>query len=108
MSHRPFRGLYTRYVVVCNILFASTSEEGHHQHLCLLFERLELHGLLLNMPKCAFGTSELEFLGNILSKDGIHCFLVKVKVAAHFSQSTSRRKMWEFLGLLNFHWRFVP
>ena len=46
-----------------DLLITFTTPKEHLQHLKLILERLENHGLLINIPKSIFGVSELDFLG---------------------------------------------
>jgi phosphoenolpyruvate carboxylase len=46
------RGLDFCYAYIDDILLYSHSPEEHEQHLRILFERLQTHGILLNPGKC--------------------------------------------------------
>ena len=50
---------------------ASRNAEEHAIHLCQLFTRLREHGLVINMEKCVFGASSIQFLGHHLSAEGV-------------------------------------
>lgn len=102
------RGLDFAFVYIDNILIASANAQEHKQHLKLLFERLQEHTLVINPSKCHFGKSEIDFLGYRVNTDGITPLDEKVKVIRNFPQPTSRRKLQEFLGLVNFYHRFIP
>jgi hypothetical protein len=47
-----------------DILVASANELSHLSHLRQLLERLREYGLVLNLEKCQFGRSEVDFLGH--------------------------------------------
>ena len=38
--------------------------EEHINHLNIIFKRFEKYGIIINPIKCAFGKSEVEFLGH--------------------------------------------
>ena len=57
-------GLHFVFVYLNDILVASANVEEHAHHLRLLFERLQQHGLVINVGKCQFGRSEINFLGH--------------------------------------------
>ena len=61
----------TTFVYIDDILGASRYAESHKQHLCLLFQRLQQHGLVINVPKCQFGHSSLDFRGHCITGTGI-------------------------------------
>ena len=52
------------------LIFSKTKEE-HVQHVRTVLQRLIDHKLSANPKKCAFHTDSVEFLGYILSKDGV-------------------------------------
>ena len=65
------RGLDFTYAYIDDILVASSSAEEHLRHLRLVLERLEEHGLLINVAKSVFGVPELEILGYHRDHTGI-------------------------------------
>ncbi|XP_075539868.1 uncharacterized protein LOC142574730 [Dermacentor variabilis] len=84
---------------------ASSSPEQHPDRLRLLFARLQEHGLTLNTAKCVFGVNNIEFLGHLVTPEGVQPLDGKVEALCDFPHPTSLRKLREFLGLLNFHRR---
>ena len=101
-------GLPFCYAYIDDLLVASSSPEEHQQHLRQVFQRLSEHGIIINPSKCRFGVSELEFLGHTVSSQGIRPSDTKVKAITDFPMPMSLRKLREFLGLVNFHHRFIP
>ncbi|BHF71413.1 hypothetical protein SprV_0401447100 [Sparganum proliferum] len=73
------RGLSFIYVYIDDILVASSSEEEHASHLRQIFDRLQQHGLQLNVEKCTFGVTSLDFLGHHVDQHGITPLLEKSK-----------------------------
>ncbi|GBM89585.1 Retrovirus-related Pol polyprotein from transposon opus [Araneus ventricosus] len=65
------RGLPGVYAFVDDILIASKNHEDHYHHLKTLFSRLDEYGLCMNVSKCTFGASTINFF---------RCFIPK---AAH-------------------------
>lgn len=101
------RGLPFVFAYIDDILVASSSPDEHQQHLRMIFRRLNSFGLIINVAKCVFGVTNLQFLGHLISAEGVRPLESKVKAIFDFPQPTSLRKLREFLGLLNFHRRFV-
>ena len=64
-----FRPYLRRFVLVFfdDILVFSPTLELHLQHLRLVLELLRQHQLYAKKSKCAFGCSEVENLGHIIS-----------------------------------------
>ena len=102
------RGLHFCYVYIDDLLIASSSPEEHLQHLRLVLERLDDHGILINVAKSLFGRSSLDFLGHHVDATGIRPLEEKVHTIRSFPQPTSQRKLREFVGLVNFYRRFIP
>lgn len=96
------------YVFVDDILVASRSPEEHLEHLKILFDRLQQHGLSLKPSKCIFGVSSLEFLGVKVSEFGIEPLSDRVDCILKFPQPNTLTQLRRFLGLYNFYRRFLP
>ena len=73
-----------------------------------MLQRFVQYGILINPHKCLLGVSELQFLGHQVNKDGVSPLPSQVKVIQNFPQPPTLRKLWEFLGLVNFYHRFIP
>ncbi|XP_037561334.1 uncharacterized protein LOC119449239 [Dermacentor silvarum] len=67
----------------------------------------EEYGLLTNPALCVLGIDDIEFLGNRMTREGIRPSEKKVQALCEFPRPTSIRKLREFIGLLNFHRRFL-
>jgi hypothetical protein len=64
LMDRVIAGLDGVFCYLDNILVASPDLTAHQQHLRLLLARLREYGLVLNVKKCVFGQSAVEFLGH--------------------------------------------
>jgi cleavage and polyadenylation specificity factor subunit 1 len=102
------RGFDFVYAYIDDLLIASSSPEEHMQHLRTVFHQLSQFGIVINPLKCEFGADHLSFLGHHVSKEGIAPLEEKVKSVKDFPQPNSKRKLREFLGLINFYHRFIP
>ena len=58
-------------VFIDDILIYSASWVDHLKHLRMVFEKLREHQFYLKRSKCAFGKTELLYLGHIISQDGV-------------------------------------
>ncbi len=79
------RGLDFCYSYIDDLLIASLSPEEHLNHLRLVLERLDMHGLLINVSKSSFGVPEL---GHHVSSAGIQPLAAKVQVVRDFPKLT--------------------
>ena len=105
---KVLRGLHFCYAYMDDLLIASTTPDKHLQHVCLVFERLSKHGVVVNPHKCVFGVTSLTFLGHHIDQHGISPLQEKVRAARNFPQPSSQRKLRDFMGLVNFYHRFIP
>ena len=54
-----------------NIVIYSRSEKEHLEHLEEIFTRLKAAGLKLKLEKCCFFKKHIQYLGHLISADGI-------------------------------------
>jgi hypothetical protein len=68
-----FRKHLRKFVLVFfdDILIYSQSMTDHLQHLQIVFELLKGHQLVAKRNKCAFGIPQVEYLGHVISKEGV-------------------------------------
>ena len=73
LMNEVFRPLLDKSVVIYldDILIYSRSWEDHQRHIAEVLDRLRAHQLYAKISKCEFGKSKVEFLGHIVSNDGV-------------------------------------
>ena len=91
-----------------DMLIASKSVSEHKEHLSILFDRLEEHGLIVKPEKCKFGLPKIDFLGHEVNKHGIRPLTCKVEAIKHYSQPLTAKSLQRFLGMVNFYHGFIP
>ena len=71
--HEVLQPYLDKFVVVSldDILIYSKNEAEHLQHLALVLQKLREHHLYAKLSKCAFNLQEVEFLGHVVSSEGI-------------------------------------
>ena len=102
------QGLEFAFVYIDDILVASRDVGAHKQHLRLLFQRLQEHGLVINVSKCQFGLDTLDFLGHRITNTGIMPLPEKVDAITRFERPITIKGLQEFVGMVNFYRRFLP
>ena len=104
-----FRGHLDKFVIVFmdDILIYSKNVEEHKQHFKQIFEILRTNQLYAKLSKCAFFTSYVEFLGHLISDEGISVDPKKVKVVADWAIPKDKTEVRSFLGLASYYRRFV-
>lgn len=95
------------FVYLDDILIFSETEDKHKTHLRMVFQKLNDYGLTINVSKCVFGVSEINFLGHLVSGTGTTPLPEKVEPILHYPKPTTVKELRRFLGLLNFR-RFLP
>jgi len=72
-----------------------------------VLQRLWDAGLQVNLKKCEFHVTRTEYLGFILSTDGIKVNPEKVSIVTNWTAPINLRGVQLFLGFCNFYWRFI-
>uniref|UniRef100_UPI00358E72B9 uncharacterized protein n=1 Tax=Myxine glutinosa TaxID=7769 RepID=UPI00358E72B9 len=65
------------------------------------------HGLIINPAKCRFGVATIDFLGYRITVHGAVPLPAKVEAVRAFPRPRMIKGLQEFLGMVNFHHRFV-
>ena len=64
--------------------------------------------MVINLEKCSFHLSEIEFLGHYVSARGALPLSSNVEAVQKFPEPASVKDMQVFLGMVDFYRRFVP
>ena len=108
MNH-VFHEYIGRFVLVYfdDILIYSRTMDEHLRHLRLVFECLRNESLYINRAKCSFVSDRTNFLGFIVTKDGITVDESKITAIRDWPTPTTPTQVRSFLGLAGFYRRFV-
>jgi hypothetical protein len=66
-------------VFIDDILVYSKIEEEHEEHLKIVLQTLREHKLYAKFDKCNFYQRKIQYLGHVISKDGIEVDPEKIK-----------------------------
>jgi hypothetical protein len=94
-------------VYLDDILIYSGTAEEHEQHIRQVLERLRKFQLYVNLSKCAFKTNKVEFLGFIISREGVSMDERRVAAIKEWPAPKTYREIQVFLGFANFYRRFI-
>ena len=90
-----------------DILVFSRTLEEHMEHLRLVIDRVMKAGLKLNPAKCKFIQQEVEYLGHIVTPQGLKTSTRHVEAVQQFPVPTTVSEVRQFLGLTSYYRRFV-
>ena len=88
------------------IVVGKTFEE-HLRNLAQVFDQLRCAGLKLKPQKCAFGCQQVEFLGHLVSAQGVSTDPAKTAQVAKWPEPQSTQEVQQFLDLASYYCRFV-
>jgi transposase InsO family protein len=96
-------------VYLDDILIYSRGEtpDQHWRDVAEILRQLRKNGLYVNLKKCKFAATEVEFLGYIISRDGVAMDPRRVDTIAEWPEPTSYHDLQVFLGFANFYRRFI-
>ena len=91
-----------------DILIYSPDVETHLKHLELIFQRLCEVDLKLKMDKCSFLKKHIQYLGHIVSGDGIKPVPEKLSSIQQMPRPYTPKEVKQFLGLVGYYRKFIP
>lgn len=94
-------------VYLDDILIYSLNEVDHAEDVERVMERLERHDLFAKPSKCAFGVTEVGFLGFIIRADGVAMEENRVTSISEWPTPKNHREIQVFLGTTNFYRKFI-
>jgi hypothetical protein len=94
-------------VFMDDILVYSKSLAEHVEHLKLVFQLLKDHQFFVKLSKCSFAQPKLEYLGHIISDQGVATDPEKTKVMLAWPVPASATELRGFLGLTGYYRKFV-
>ncbi|GJW89142.1 reverse transcriptase domain-containing protein [Tanacetum coccineum] len=87
--------------------FDENSEEEHEVHLKTILDLLKTEKLYAKFSKCEFWLKEVQFLGHVVNRDGIHVDPSKVESVKNWKTPESPTEIRSFLGLAGYYRRFI-
>ena len=90
-----------------DILIYSAEEEEHVRIVTGVLQLLQSNGLAVAPEKCEWHASKVEFLGYIISAEGVSMAEDKVQTLLEWAPPTNVTAVQSFLGFANFYRRFI-
>ena len=109
LMNRVFRPYLDNFVVVFidDVLIYSQDEVSHREHLRIVLETLRTHKLYAKFSKCDFWLKEVQFLGHVISGDGIAVDPAKVQAVLEWQTPKNPTEIRSFLGLAGYYRKFI-
>ena len=90
-----------------NILIYSNSKKEHQEHVRKVLKALRKAGLQADIDKCEFYVTKMNYLGLVITSNGIRIDLHKVSAVQQWSTSTCVQDVQSFIGFADFYRRFI-
>ncbi|KAJ9566774.1 hypothetical protein OSB04_002740 [Centaurea solstitialis] len=109
LMNRVCRPYLDKFVIVFidDILIYSRSKEDHEQHLRLILDLLKAEKLYAKYSKCEFWIRDVQFLGHVVNKEGIHVDPTKIEAIKKWEAPKTPTEIRQFLGLAGYYRRFI-
>jgi len=90
-----------------DILIYSTTWNTHIQHLSLVLSTMQRHFLFAKLSKYSFGQTQIEYLGHVVSRDGVKVDETMIQAIKQWDVPTSIKQLRAFLGLASYYRKFI-
>ena len=97
-------------VFIDDILIYSKTEEEHKEHLKMVLQELRNHQLFAKFSKCDFFKDKIQYLGHVVTKEGISVDPKKIKVIKDWLIPKDVIDVRSFMGITggSLLWREIP
>ncbi|KAK1606824.1 hypothetical protein QYE76_030497 [Lolium multiflorum] len=109
IMNKIFMPCLDKFVIVFidDILIYSKDKAEHAEHLRIVLQTLREHQLYAKFSKCEFWLDQVEFLGHVISKDGIAVNPSKVASVLDWEAPKNVKEIRGFLGMAGYYRRFI-
>jgi hypothetical protein len=90
-----------------DILIYNHTWDSHLLHVDKVLHLLQENQLFVKKTKCSFGASEVEYLGHIVSREGVKVDPKKIQAMQEWPRPKTLKHLRGFLGLTGYYRKFV-
>ena len=95
-------------VITDDILIFGETEEIHNKRLEAVLVRAREMNLKLNPNKSKINKAEVEYVGHVLSKEGLKPNPNRIQAIIDMPEPTDKQAVQRFLGMMNYVAKFIP
>jgi hypothetical protein len=109
LMNEVLRPYLRKFVLVCfydNLIY-SDNKADHVKHLKEILQVLQNNKLFANKKKCAFGQTEIEYLGHLIYGRGVSADPKKIEDMLKWPTPKELKSLRGFLGLTGYYRKFV-
>ena len=109
LMNEIFQSYLSKFILVFfyDILIYSNTLSNHLGHLQTVFEILKTNDLYVKASKCVFCSSQIEYLGHVISSAGVATDPQKIKAIIDWPVPSNIKQLRGFLGLTRYYRRFI-
>ena len=109
LMERVLSGLHWKKCLVYldDVIVFGTTFENTLQNLTVVLQRFREANLKLKAKKCTFFKKSVQYLGHIVSEEGISCDPEKIKAVKEWTDPRNKNEVQSFLGLASYYRKFI-
>eukprot|EP01018_Ginkgo_biloba_P011642 Gb_37067 [translate_table: standard] len=109
LMNKVFKPYLRKFVLVFfdDILIYNRSRQGHIFHVDKVLQVLEDNQLFAKRSKCEFGKTKVEYLGHVISGEGVRANPKKIQAIREWPTPRNITNLRGFLGLTGYYWKFI-
>ncbi|KAK4265116.1 hypothetical protein QN277_026209 [Acacia crassicarpa] len=109
LMNSVFKPYLRKFILVFfdDILVCSKDWSSHLQHLGLALSVLRKHQLFAKHTKCIFAATQVDYLGHLISAQGVQADPHKLEAISSWPEPSSLRELRGFFGLTGYYRRFI-
>ena len=89
-------------------VFSTSSFAAHLITLRSILSVLESENFRINISKCTFAVTQVDYLGHTITQSGIKPQIRKISTVLNLEEPTNVKQLRSFIGLVNYYRDFIP